>query len=115
MFPLLFWWLPSNTVYAVMLAVIASIYVGFAVADGRAKVVAVESAVALAFVVLAAAALSDLAGATWFLVGGLVAHGCKDLWQHRTHFVNGTRWWPPFCVAVDWVAAVAVSGVVLAS
>jgi len=111
----LFWWLPSNTVYAVVLAVIASIYVGFAVADGRAKGVAVESVVALAFVVLAAAALSDVAGATWILVGGLVAHGCKDLWQHRTHFVSTTRWWPPFCVAVDWVAAVAVSGVVLAS
>ncbi|HEX8135935.1 MAG TPA: hypothetical protein VF880_21205 [Actinomycetes bacterium] len=29
----------------------------------------------------------------------------KDLWQHRRHFVANTRWWPPFCLVVDWVAA----------
>ena len=29
----------------------------------------------------------------------------QDLWQHRHHFVAGTRWWPPFCLVVDWVAA----------
>ena len=33
--PLLIWWLDSATVYALGLAVIASVYVGFAVADGR--------------------------------------------------------------------------------
>ena len=21
------------------------------------------------------------------------------------HFVAGTRWWPPFCLAVDWTVA----------
>ena len=36
---------------------------------------------------------------------GLAGHGLKDLWQHRTHFVRNTRWWPPFCATVDWVAA----------
>jgi hypothetical protein len=44
-----------RTVYALGLVVIAGIYVGFAVADGRAKVIAVESGVAFAFVVVAAA------------------------------------------------------------
>jgi hypothetical protein len=38
--------LDRATVYALGLAVIAGIYVGFAVADGRAKVIAVESGVA---------------------------------------------------------------------
>jgi hypothetical protein len=33
-----------------LLALIASVYIGFAVADGRPKVIAVESAVAGAFV-----------------------------------------------------------------
>ena len=33
--PLVIWWLDSATVYALGLAVIAAIYVGFAVADGR--------------------------------------------------------------------------------
>jgi hypothetical protein len=29
--------------------------------------------------------------------------------QHRTGFVNNTRWWPPFCLTVDWVAAAIVA------
>ena len=33
--PLGFWWLDPATVYAFGLAVIASVYIGFAVADGR--------------------------------------------------------------------------------
>src|SRR3954447_8429545 len=87
--PLAFWWLDSSTVYALGLVVIASVYVGFAVADGRPKVIAVESSVTFAFVVLAAAAVT---GSPWLLVVGLAGHGLKDLWQHRSHFVAGTRW-----------------------
>jgi hypothetical protein len=45
--PLAFWWLDSATIYALGLVVIASIYVGFAVADGRPGVIAVESGVTL--------------------------------------------------------------------
>jgi hypothetical protein len=33
--PLAFWWLDAATVYGLGLALIASIYIGFAVADGR--------------------------------------------------------------------------------
>jgi hypothetical protein len=32
--PPLFWWLPEVTVYAVTIAAVASIYIGFAVSDG---------------------------------------------------------------------------------
>src|SRR3954462_4862276 len=64
--PLLIWWLDRATVYALGLAVIAGIYVGFAVADGRAKVIAVESGVAFAFVVVAAAAVT---GSPWLRLG----------------------------------------------
>src|SRR4051794_22780821 len=103
--PLAFWWLDSATVYALGLVVIASIYVGFAVADGRPKVIAVETGVAFTFVVVAAAAIT---GSPWLLVLGLAGHGVKDLWQHRTHFVAGTRWWPPFCMVVDWVVAAII-------
>ncbi|MCU1377056.1 MAG: hypothetical protein JWN29_39 [Acidimicrobiales bacterium] len=68
--------------------------------------IAVESAVAGAFVVLAAVAVT---GSAWLLVIAFAAHGLKDLWQERRHFVRNTRWWPPFCAAVDWlVAAVLV-------
>jgi hypothetical protein len=44
---------------------------------------------------------------------GLAGHGLKDLWQHRTHFVRNTRWWPPFCATVDWVAAGILAGALL--
>jgi hypothetical protein len=103
--PLVFWWLDSGIVYALGLAAIAAIYVGFAVGDGRARIIAVESSVAFTFVVVAAAAIT---ATPWLLVVGYVGHGLKDLWQHRTHFVSNTRWWPPFCMAVDFVVAAVI-------
>lgn len=104
--PLAFWWLDSATTYALGLAVIAAIYVGFAVADGRPRVIAVETVVAFAFVVVAAAAVT---ATPWLLVAGLAGHGLKDLWQHRSHFVAGTRWWPPFCMVIDVVVAAVIA------
>jgi hypothetical protein len=104
--PLAFWWLDTATVYALGLAVIAAVYIGFAVADGRWKVFAVESGVATMFVVIAAAAIT---GTSWLLVVGFVGHGLKDFWQHRTHFVANTRWWPPFCLVVDVVVAAIIA------
>ena len=104
--PLAFWWLDAATVYALGLVLIAAVYIGFAVADGRAAVIAVEVSVAGAFVVVAAAAVT---GSAWLLVAGLAGHGLKDLWQHRTQFVANTRWWPPFCLVVDWVAAAIIT------
>ena len=100
--PLAFWWLEPRTVYALGLALIAAIYIGFSVADGRGHVIAIESGVAALFVIVAAVGVT---GSAWLLVLGLAGHGLKDLWQHRTHFVRNTRWWPPFCATVDWVAA----------
>src|SRR3954452_19570430 len=75
--PLALWWLGGATVYAVGLVGIAFIYVGFAVADGRPKVIAVESSVTFAFVFVAAPAIT---GSPWLLVVGLAGHGLKDLW-----------------------------------
>ena len=108
--PLAFAWLPPATVYALGLAIIASVYIGFAVADGRTKVVVVEISIAAAFVAIAAMAIH---GSAWIVVGGLVAHGLKDVWQHRTRFVRNTRWWPPFCAAVDFTAAAILAVVII--
>ncbi len=110
--PLAFFWLDAATVYALGLAVIAAIYIGFAVADGRGTVIAVETAVAGVFVVVAAAAVT---GSAWLLVAGLAGHGLKDLWQHRTGFVANTRWWPPFCATVDFVAAGLIAAMIVAN
>ncbi|SFC93884.1 hypothetical protein SAMN04487968_11529 [Nocardioides terrae] len=108
--PFAFWWLPAATVYGMGVAVIAAIYIGFSVADGRPKVIAVESVVAGGFLVVAAAGVT---GTAWLLVAGLVAHGLKDYWQHRTQFVANTRWWPPFCAVVDVVVAGTVAVAIL--
>jgi len=109
--PLAFFWLDEATVYALELALIASIYIGFSVADGRSRVVAAETGVASVFIVVAAAGVT---GSAWLLVAGLAGHGLKDLWQHRTGFVANTRWWPPFCAAVDFVAAALIASAILA-
>jgi hypothetical protein len=108
--PVAFWWLEPRTVYALEIALIAAVYIGFSVADGRGHVIAIESSVAALFVVVAAAGVT---GSAWLLVLGLAGHGLKDLWQHRTQFVRNTRWWPPFCATVDWVAAGILAGALL--
>jgi hypothetical protein len=110
--PLAFWWLDPATVYALGLALIAAVYIGFAVADGRPPVIVVESAVAGLFVALAAAGVT---GSAWLLVLGFTGHGLKDLWQHRSHYVAGTRWWPPFCLIVDWVVAAVLVVLIIVS
>ncbi len=51
--PLAFPWLDAATVYALGLAMTAAVYFGFAVADGRSTVIAVEVCVASVSVVLA--------------------------------------------------------------
>jgi hypothetical protein len=105
--PLAIWWLDTATVYALGLAVIAPIYIGLAVGgDGRWKVIAVETGVAGGFIIIAAAAIT---GTPWLLVVGLAGHGFKDLWQHHTHFVANTKWWPPFCCVVDFVVAAIIA------
>ena len=100
--PLAMRWLDAATVYALELALIAAVYIGFAVADGRPRVIAVESTVAGLFVLLAATAVT---GTAWLMVLGYVGHGLKDAWQERRQYVANTRWWPPFCAAVDWLLA----------
>jgi hypothetical protein len=86
--PLALWWLDQATVQSLLLAVIASVYIGFAVADGRPAVIAVESTIAGAFVLLAAAGVT---GSAWLLVLGYTGHGLKDFWQERSHYVASTQ------------------------
>jgi hypothetical protein len=102
-------WIEPATLHAIYISFIAAVYIGFAVADGRTRVIAVESSLTAAFVILATAGVT---GSAWLLVVGYAAHGVKDLWQHRTRFVEGTRWWPPFCATIDFlVAAILAVGV----
>jgi hypothetical protein len=78
--PLGFWWHDPATVCALSLTLIAAVYIGFAVADGRPRVIAVEAGIAAAFTVVAPAGVP---GPAWLLVLGFAGHEFKDLWQHR--------------------------------
>jgi hypothetical protein len=108
--PLAFWWLEPALVWSLALVLLASVYIGLAVADGRTVVVTAEIAVTSAFVIIATLAIKS----PWLGVIALVAHGIKDTWQHRTHFVANTRWWPPFCLVVDFVAAAIIAVLLVA-
>ena len=109
--PLVIYWLEPATLHAMYISLIAAIYIGFAVSDGRPKVIAVEATVAAAFLLVAAAAVTTT---PWLLVLGYAGHGLKDYWQHRRQYVVNTRWWPPFCAAVDWVVALLLIIVIVA-
>src|SRR5215213_3657820 len=63
--PLGLWWLDPATVYALSLPLIAAVYIGFAVADGRPAVIAVETAIAAVFVIVAAAGVTGPPGCWW--------------------------------------------------
>ena len=100
------WWLRPALVWAISLIIIGPIYIGLAVSDGRPNVIAVEVVVASAFILIASIAITV---SPWLAVVGLAGHGVKDLYQQRTQFVANTRWWPPFCMVVDWVAAALIA------
>jgi hypothetical protein len=105
-----FWWLELSTVHALMITLIAAVYIGFAVSDGRTHVIVIECTTVVALFTASAAAIT---ATPWLIVGLYLAHGAKDLWQHRTQFVRGTRWWPPFCFAVDIAVAAIVAAQLL--
>lgn len=109
--PLIFQWIEPATLHAMYISLIAAVYIGFAVADGRPKVLVAEVVVASVFVLVAAVAVTATA---WLLVIGYAGHGLKDYWQHRRQYVANTRWWPPFCAAVDWLVALVLVAQIVA-
>ena len=89
---------------ALLLTIIAAVYVGFALADGRPAVMLQELSAAAFFVLLAALGLW-VNPYLWVL--GLVLHAVWD-WLHHIEVV-GTRipsYYPPVCVLVDLLLAV---------
>jgi hypothetical protein len=90
---------------AILLAAIAWVYIGFAIADGRVSSIAVQVVAASAF--LLAAYYGALWNSSQTLGAGFLAHG---LWDYAHHHDRGpTRvriWYPPFCAVADVVLAV---------
>jgi hypothetical protein len=89
--------------YPVVLAVIASYYVLFAVMGGSVHALLVEVLVMTAFVV---AAVVGFKFSLWVVVSALAAHGVFDFFHARVVANPGVPpWWPAFCLAYDITAA----------
>jgi len=84
-----------------LLGVIAAIYIGFAISDGRKHVIVLEIAVASVFILLA---LLGMWGKPVWLVIGYFAHGGWDLLHHPGKLGTKVRkWYPPVCAVYDWL------------
>jgi hypothetical protein len=101
----------DRALYPVVLVVIASYYVLFAVMGGSARAVLVESLVAGGFVVAASVGFRR---SLWLVAAALGAHGVLDLVHARVIANPGVpAWWPGFCFAYDLAAAAVLSGLLL--
>jgi hypothetical protein len=94
----------------ITLAIIAAIYIGFALAERDAGNLLIEVAFAVAIV---AVVFVGLEHSRYWLAGGLAAHGVWDLLHHHSRPVLGTRevprWYPPACLVYDFPLAIFVA------
>ncbi len=101
----------DRALYPVVLVVIASYYVLFAVMGGSDRVIIIESLVAGGFAV---AATVGFRRSLWLVAAALGAHGVLDLFHARVVANPGVpAWWPGFCLAYDVAAAAWLTGLLL--
>ena len=87
-------------VFAILLAFIVAIYLGFALLDGHRREILVEIVISVFFFVLA---ILGLWVAPFFLVIGYFAHGIWDVLHHQKAIqTKMVSWWPFFCLFYDW-------------
>lgn len=102
--------LPDDVAFrllAVLVAMIAGVYLGFALVDGRVRVAAIEEVGAVLFAVVAVVALST--GDARWLAGGLLGHAAWDAIHHRRGIdTEMPRWYVPLCLGFDVVVGVYV-------
>lgn len=91
--------------YPLVLIVIASYYLLFAVMAGGAGV----SSELVVFALFTAAALIGFRSSLWIVVIGLATHGLFDLSRGVLLLGDGVpTWWPSFCSAYDLTAALGL-------
>lgn len=107
------WVLPAaerRVAEGIVLAIIAAIYIGFALAERDARNLLIEVVFAVAIV---AVVFIGLQHSRYWLAGGLAAHGVWDLLHHHSRPVLGTRevprWYPPACLVYDFPLAIFVA------
>lgn len=91
---------------ALMLSLIAGVYAGFALTDGRLRIIVVECAVALIFF---AGAVAGLFFFKWAIPILFAAHGLWDFAHHRYISTHLPHWYPSLCAVFDWIIALALT------
>ena len=93
----------DRALYPMMTVVIASYYDLFAVMDGSAHALGLETIALSAFVLVSVIGFRTN---LWLVVGALAGHGLFDL-IHPVLITNAgvPAWWPMFCLTYDVVAA----------
>jgi hypothetical protein len=92
---------------AILLGMIASVYLGYALNDGRLRAFQVEYVGMVAFAALATIALARHSAV--LLALGYLAHGLWDLIHHRRSVDTRMPWWyVPLCLGYDTVVAIYV-------
>ncbi len=107
------WFAPvpdRRTAEGVVLAIVAAIYIGFALAERHAGNLIIE--VVFASVIFTVVFMGLQHSAYW-LAAGLAAHGVWDLLHQHSRPVLGTRevprWYPPACLVYDFPMAAFVA------
>lgn len=97
--------------YPVLLIVIASYYVLFAVMGGSANAIIIES---VATTIFATVAVIGFRLSPWIVAAALAAHGVFDL-NHGSLIANPgvPAWWPAFCLTFDISIAAGLSWLIL--
>lgn len=97
----------DRSFYPVILIVIASYYLLFAIQDGTTPVLIAEL---LFMSVFSGLALAGHRHSLWWVVAGLSLHGVFDvLHGHLVRNSGVPSWWPAFCGAYDLAAAAGLA------
>jgi hypothetical protein len=101
----------ERSFYSVVLIVIATLYLLFAVMAGSTDSLIAESIPALIFVAMATIGFRKT---PWLLVAGLALHGVFDFFHHTVITNPGIPvWWPGWCLAYDVVAAIYLAVLII--
>lgn len=88
--------------FAVVLTIIGSVYIGFALKDLDWKHQVTEISAAGIFIL---AAVFGLWWDPWLIAASLIIHGFWDLLHHRTQYTTDVpNGYIPFCAIYDWAA-----------
>ena len=101
----------ERSFYPVVLIVIATLYLLFAVMARSTGSLVAEAVPALVFVAIAALGFHKT---PWLVVAGLALHGVFDFFHHAVIANPGVPvWWPGWCLAYDVVAAAYLATLIL--